>query len=267
MTLVQACIADNGKVVILIADRLLTRTLSGDLPPYEFESRTPKLIRKGQVGIGFAGSSLYAEKATASIHNDEHLNDIVKTISACIKNETNHEIDSLIKKETGVDSNQFFTDPQLPIPVEVRGYIYAKIHEFDISFDCLVAGIDDDGKASIHYLDNEGNFIDVTTFGFFPIGSGAPFSIIYFDQYGYEPGMSRNEALLFAFEAKKWAQAHTGVGNKTDILVFEKDEEPMEILNGSEEMMRIDDAYENEIKNRKEFRESLLLELFGKGEM
>jgi len=41
MTLVQASIAGGGEAVILTSDRLLTRYL-GDLPPYEFESMSPK---------------------------------------------------------------------------------------------------------------------------------------------------------------------------------------------------------------------------------
>ena len=58
MTLVQASIANNGKTVIILADRLLTRSFGDDFPSYEFEGNSPKIVSRGDVGTGFAGSAV-----------------------------------------------------------------------------------------------------------------------------------------------------------------------------------------------------------------
>jgi hypothetical protein len=74
--------------------------------------------------------------------------------------------------------------------------------------------------------------------------------------------MRTEEAIIFAFEAKKWGQAHTGVGDKTDMLVFQKNKPVMKIYDDSQIMRRMDDEYEKEIERRKEIRKKLTRELF-----
>jgi hypothetical protein len=254
MTLVQASIADSGNAVILIADRLLTTTLSSDLPSYELEAGSPKLIFRNHTGIGFAGSSIHADACISSLNEKNDFNEIVNTISGYISSARNTRIEKDIKRLTGVTSEQFFTNKELPIPSEVRDNIYYLIKKFRINCQSIIAGIDE-----------EGDVIEATNFNAFPIGSGAPFSKVYFDQLGYTPEMSANEAILFAFEAKKWAQAHTGVGERADILVFRKESEEIkvqEIYDNSELMNNMRDVYTAEIKNREDVRKTLLKNMF-----
>ena len=262
MTLVQASIAQNGKTVILIADRLLTRQLSKDLPSYEFESPTPKIITREKVGIGFAGSALYADIATSKLLDKTDFDEIVRTISKYIKNEKQSIIEGNIKRLTGVSSNDFFTNPNLAIPKEVRDHIYGTMGKFSLDFNSIIAGFDKSNKARIVFVDEEGDTAEATNFDVFSIGSGSPFSIVYFDQYGYEISTNEKEALLFAFEAKKWAQSHTGVGYRTDILIFRENGETVKIYDDSELMKKINEAYESEINKIKEMRKLLLEKLF-----
>ena len=85
MTLVQASIANNGKTVIILADRLLTRSFGDDFPSYEFEGNSPKIISRGDVGIGFAGSALYADMATSQLSPSiSDFDEIVDNISRLI---------------------------------------------------------------------------------------------------------------------------------------------------------------------------------------
>lgn len=265
MTLVQASIANGGNAVILIADRLLTTTLSHDLPSYEFESGSPKLLYRGHTGIGFAGSSVHADACILGLNGKTDFNEIVDTISGYISSERNNRIEKDIKRLTGVSSNDFFTKKDLPIPEEVRDNIYYLMKKFKVNCQSIIAGFDNNLKARIVIIDEEGDITDATNFNAFPIGSGAPFSKVYFDQLGYRPEMDANEATLFAFEAKKWAQAHTGVGEKADILVFKKESEEItvtEIYDGSKLMRKMRSVYDTEIKNREEVRKKLLGEMF-----
>lgn len=258
MTLVQVSIADGGKCVILIADRLLTSRLSDDLPPYEFEAHTPKIIHNGNVGVGFAGSSLYADLATVNIGNKEDFDEIVEAISNFIKKEKRRNIDAFIKRLTGVESEDFFKNKELPIPDEVRNFIYGQLKTFEIGCHSIITGFDKNEVARIIVVDEQGECLETTTFSFLSIGSGSPFSRVYFDLYGYDKNMNVNEALLFAYEAKQWAQSHTGVGQKTDILIFQKDKKVLEINDGSELMVKMHNKYIEEYKRHHKIRSDLL---------
>lgn len=265
MTLVQASIANNGNSVVLIADRLLTTHLSVDLPPYEFESHTPKIVIQENIGIGFAGSGLYADVAMAKIEEKTDLDDIVDTISKYISETRQDIVNKNIKRTTGVSSTDFFTRPEYPIPPEIRGMIYSELRDFSINCQCIVTGFDKKNKSRIVVIDEEGDKVEGANFGVVSIGSGSPFSRVYFDQYGYDTQMSTKESILFAFEAKKWAQAHTGVGENTDILVFTKDKKEIKIkkiYDDSDLMKKLKEVYSKEIEKKKELREKLLEELF-----
>lgn len=262
MTLVQASIADNGKSVVLIADRLLTRTLSGDLPSYEFESNTPKIILRGNVGIGFAGSALLAEMSKQSLGRQNDFDGMVERISETVKSIRNESIKSEIRMRTGVSPQAFFKNPQLPIPQDVRDSIYGMMGEFNIECECIVAGFDKNKRARIAFIDSNGDVVEATPFGFISIGTGSPFSIIYFDQHGYDVRMERKEALVFAFEAKKWAEAHTGVGDKTDILLFARGREAISICDDSPMMGKLREAYDAELEKHKEMRVNLYRKVF-----
>ena len=263
MTLVQVSIADKGKSIVLIADRLLTSWLSEDIPSYEFESQTPKIIHRGSVGIGFAGTSIYADLATCKVGNKKDFDVIVKTISTFFKNEKKTMVDAFIKRLCGVSSEMFFKRADLPIPVELRNYIYGKLSAPDgqINCSCIVTGFDKRGKARVVIIDGEGSTLETTTFSNVSIGSGAPFSKVYFDLCNYDCCMGTSEALLFAYEAKKWAQSHTGVGDKTDILLFRKSKKVLEINDSSKLMKNIDAKYDEEHVRHHTIRRDLLKDI------
>jgi len=225
--LVQAVIAENGNAVILVADRLLTRWIGPGMPPHEFESVEPKIFSRRRVAIAFSGSELWADRIWASIEDQklEEYEEIVKSVSEQIQNERKRFIDKEIKRRTGVESEQFFTRPDLPIPPEVRERIYGIMGEIDqriINIHCLVAGFNNVLAAKLSIIDSEGDVTDVTKSARASIGSGGPFSTIYFDLYEYVKDMTKEDSLIFSFKAKKWSEAPSGVGPKTDIVVLWK---------------------------------------------
>ena len=105
MTLVQASIANNGESVIVIADRLLTQEFGEEFPSYEFEGNTPKIISRGNVGIGFAGSALYADMAISAIPSSLTDSDkIVEDISKFVKDQRDNILDREVLRITGIGS-------------------------------------------------------------------------------------------------------------------------------------------------------------------
>jgi hypothetical protein len=87
LTLVQACIAQDGERVILIGDRLVTRNIGTDVPSYEYESHNRKVLLKGMVGIGFAGDVVLIDKFVNELSGKRDYNSIVDSIAESIKKE------------------------------------------------------------------------------------------------------------------------------------------------------------------------------------
>ncbi|KXA90452.1 hypothetical protein AKJ62_00735 [candidate division MSBL1 archaeon SCGC-AAA259D14] len=202
------------------------------MPSYEFESLEPKMVCRNRVGIGFAGSSLYADiiERTVTKEKLEDFDKIVENISKKIKNERKNNINNEIKRRTGVDPDDFYTNPSLPIPEGVRSRIYRLMKRKIVDCRCLVAGFDEENKARLTVINHEGDSVDATNFNRISIGSGMPFSTIYFDQFDYNADIELKEALIFSFEAKKWAEAPTGVGSKTDIILLRKIDQTESLL-------------------------------------
>ncbi len=231
MTLVQTSIANRGGTVVILADRLLTNTFGEDFPMYESEGNSPKIFLKKNVGIGFAGSAIYADMAISSLPSDiSDFDEIVKIISDFVKDTRNSEIEQEVFRVARLSAKEFFsntihvpdvTDPvSAQVPEAVRDYLYGWISDFEFEFDCIVAGFDKDENAKIVEITGDGDKINLTTFGMGSIGTGLVFSQIYFDQHQYEISIPETEGLFFAYKAKKRAEAHTGVGSRTDMLLL-----------------------------------------------
>lgn len=264
MTLVQASIANNGNSVILIADRLLTSKIGEDVPSYEFEWNKPKILSFKKIGIGFAGAALFADMIEREISGikDKDFDNIVKKISNFIKKEKNRFVEQYIVRHTGISSKDFFNrPPDIAIPPEVIEAIYAFMAQFDLEFECIVCGFDKKNNVRLIGIDNQGNIFELTNFGIVTIGSGSPFSKIYFDLYNYTTTVPEKDGLFFAYRAKKWAEASTGVGACTDILIINKNKEALLISDESQLMKEIDSCHKKEIKNRDDLREKLMKDL------
>ncbi|MDY6966281.1 MAG: hypothetical protein SVM80_10005 [Halobacteriota archaeon] len=269
MTLVQASIANNGETVIIVADRLLTRSFGEKFPSYEFEGNSPKIISRGKVGIGFAGSALYADMVTSELSTDiSDFDEIVGAISNFVKNTRGSIFSDVVFKVTGISPEDFYSNPQI-VPDPVRDFIYGWRMEFQLDFECIVAGFDKDKNAKITHITEDGSIISATNFGVDSIGSGSLFSQIYFDQYNYEVSMPEIGSLFFAYKAKKWAEAPTGVGLKTDIILFRKYHANTEIQNENGLMSEINKVYEEEKERNRGIRDELLKRLIkiGSGEL
>lgn len=273
MTLVQASIAEGGDAVIITSDRLLSRQISEDVPHYEFEENTPKIIPRKKVAIGFAGSQLHADNITSVVEQSNlvEYEEIVDEVSKHIQENRRERINKEIERRTGIkEPDMFFERPDLPIPQEVRNRIYGLMGPQNtiINARCIIAGFDEKNQSRLAIIDSEGDELEATEFGEVSIGSGAPFSTIYFDQHGYNIECDFGEGILFNFEAKKWAEAPTGVGPTTDMITLQKRDEQIvinEIYEGHDLLDDMEKYYKNQKRQireeRKELRESLASEL------
>ena len=261
LTLVQACIAQEGDRVILIGDRLVTRNIGTDVPSYEYESHNRKVLLKGMVGIGFEGDVVLIDKFVSELSGKRDYDSIVESIAEGIKEEDEKATDRYVKSRTGLSAKQFFERTDTKVPDYLVDEVYEGIEEC-IDIGALIAGYDRSGNPRLTVADAEGDVLNFTNLGNVSIGSGSTLSGIYFDQNRYDPNMNEDEALLFAFEAKKWAEAHTGVGHSTDVIIIKKRGKPREILEESPLMEKMNRIYEEEGRKQKEVRKKLLRKMF-----
>ena len=225
MTLVLAAIANQGKSVVMAADRLWTRSMGSDFTEYGFEANLPKIKCFGKYAVGFSGNASYADSAFAMFSNELDLDSVVSIISSFIISEREKIIERLVNQVTGLSAREFFhLNQDSVVPKEQINIVYSHITELDISFNGLVTGFDKDNKARLVVIASNGEVMDSTFTGHYAIGEGGDFSIIFYDQERYNPmQISEADAVYFAFRAKKWSEAPTSVGDKTDIIIIRED--------------------------------------------
>jgi len=242
MTLVQASICNNGESVVLIADRLLTRQISES--KYEFEWNTPKIFQYGDIGVGFAGVAYYAEVILSKINKDD-FDKIINDVSDYVKELKQKLIREQTEQYTGLTPEEFFKNPN-SVPDNIKEMVYGVVGQLNVETLALITGYDANKKSRIVVVDGTGNIYDMTSFGMASIGSGMQFSQMFFDMYEYDISLSETEGLFFAYRAKKWSEAPSGVGKKTDILIIRKNGNNTFIKNEDELMGMIDDAFKKE---------------------
>ena len=101
-------------------------------------------------------------------------------------------------------------------------------------------------EPQIIFINESGECFNQTENNHHAIGSGETFSDVFFDVNQYDPCCTPEQGLLFAFRAKKSAEAHIGVGKNTDVLIIECGKKPIFISNESNEMRKLEEIYKNE---------------------
>lgn len=261
MTLVQASFCENGNSVILIADRLVSFSY-GRVLEYEREGKTPKIFCYENNLVGFAGGITDILKIRNRIKDTPNVEDFSKNIFKIMKTIRDEERDRLIFLMTLWENKDDFLKNIEKIPEALKDFIYGKNSEYKINLDSLIVGFDKNEKARIFAIDNDYFYIEEETELYhYSIGSGAPFSLFYFDQEDYDYKQSLEDGLYFAYRAKKAAEAHTGVGRKTDIMILRKRKKPIIILAESKEINILEEIYNKEKNKIEEIRSNLTKEL------
>lgn len=120
--------------------------------------------------------------------------------------------------------------------------ILTNMQRYDLGIQILVCGFGE-WRGEILRVGDRGLVTIQTDSGFDAIGSGdyAAFSTLF--QRKYAPSMKEDEALYYVYEAKWAAQRASGVGEETDVLVFNR--------------KRSEVAWDEDLKSLEEIRKQL----------
>ncbi len=244
LTIIQASICNKKKAIILIADRLVTA-----YDTYEAEAKSEKIYRIGSYGIGFAGTLLDMICVKDKIEENNLFEPFIDSIIDIYKEENKKREENLILNYTFLSKKEFkeyILHDQGKIPEEIINWIYGNLEETRLDCSALVIGFNSKNEPQIIQIDPLGEKYNRSEIFHDTIGSGDLFSDVFFDVGEYNPDCSLEQGLLFVYRAKRTAEAHTGVGKHTDVLIIRQNKEPLLILNDSKEMKEFEKIYEEE---------------------
>jgi len=223
------------------------------------------LVKRLGKAIGFSGALTDIIKVKNKIKEKTFVEDFLNEVLEVMKTIKMEELERSILIESIWTNRKEFVDNLQIIPKELKDFLFAKNAEYRLQLNCLVAGFDKNTKAKIFSINNEYEINDITDLCYYSIGSGTPFSVIFFDQENYNEKISLQEGLYFAYRAKKSAESHIGVGSQTDIIILRKEKAPVIIYADDERMKTFENLYEEEKSKNLLIREEIIKKMNLKG--
>lgn len=242
MTICIASICEEGKLVVVAADRMFTVG-----PPLNVEFEPP-LTKIDPVGsscvILSSGNSLYGHEVVSRTRSKFEQGKTVSTVlvAGALQREYGRFRDEVIEQNliTATFGHDFATFRErggfLPAYLQTQPGIYqqiaAQVSQYNITLDFIVAGVDSAG-GHIFYVGHPGVLLNFDKLGHSAIGSGAVHAVVGLSLNKQTPQSSLMETLYSVYAAKRAAEVAPGVGTETEMAVIS----PTEIQKCSDEVI------------------------------
>jgi 20S proteasome alpha/beta subunit len=233
MTICIAAICDDGRAIVVAADRMFTAPAPLNL---EFEPPISKIEKMGGCCVAMAsGNSLYAAELAERIkqHISQHGGKTPKMLptatfakDAYIKLRNEKIQEQIINPLLGPDfATQTEKGVSLPTYLKDQGAMYQNVviqtNQFNLGVDITLAGCDDSGS-HIYYLGNPGTVVAFDKLGYNAIGSGSIHAMVALHLGGQSPKSTLSATLFSVYAAKISSEVAPGVGEETEIAVLNK---------------------------------------------
>ncbi len=235
MTVCVAAICDNGKTIILVSDRMIG-------PGFiESEPNINKVVKlHSQWWLLFAGDDISPvfdiidsskeviknKNVAAKLQPDDpaHLQAVMDAVRESYEKKRMEQAESLYLKPIGWDIASFNASAGGPNCLPDFGEIKAKIADYVLNIELLVAGFSEGTAYVFSLIGREGAIVNRHDLpGFYSIGSGGTGAIfmMYYRDLSYKT--IAREAIYYAMEAKLFGEQASGVGEDTDLYVATAD--------------------------------------------
>jgi 20S proteasome alpha/beta subunit len=235
MTVCVAAICDNGKTIILVSDRMIG-------PGFiESEPNINKVIKlHDEWWLLFAGDDIspvfdivdYAKEEIKKKQTKEKLapdgraslKTVMDAVGESYERKRIEQAESLYLKPIGWDIASFNGSAGGPNCLPDFGEIKAKIADYALNIELLVAGFSEGTAYVFSLVGREGAIINRHDLpGFYSIGSGGIGAIfmMYYRDLSYKT--IAREAIYYAMEAKLFGEQASGVGEDTDLYIATAD--------------------------------------------
>lgn len=232
MTVCIAAECDQGKRIVVAADRMFTLTAPVNL---EFETREKKIEEVAPAcAVLTSGNSAYAKEilleSTDALAGSQtpqiaQVAEIVK--DSFIRIRANKVREQIIVPMLGPDFLKFEKIPySLPQYMQYQAGMFQQLTiqmtNFNLGVEMLVCGIDRT-SARIAYIGHPGTVAWLDKLGYASIGAGGIHATTRLSLRSQTRNSKFMDTLYFVFEAKKAAEVAPGVGKQTDLAVVQGD--------------------------------------------
>ena len=221
MTICLGALCDDGKRVVVAADRMIT---FGDS---EFEQDVMKIVPiTSSCALLSSGSALTKVDLIRDVKNDLHdlLNPNVGQVVASLKKKyverRCRRAEELHLQPLGLDLEQFVKN-QGKLADGLASRLTREIENESLGVWFLVAGVDSEG-GHLYLVKDPGVSHCYDVVGFLTTGSGEHHADISFIRASYSPSVSLKRAVFLVYQAKRDAEMAPGVGARyTDVGIID----------------------------------------------
>ena len=219
MTQLIGAVCENGKKILLLSDRLVSRAGLA----FERETKGQKIATNAMV---LSAGTVHEPELIAQAKNDlsgiskPPILKIAKKLTEKYQEIRLCRISDEVLKAKGFNSIESYYDKQKILHDSVVFDINREIEKYDLGVHILLGGVD--RRAHLYYIQNPGTYSSFDDIGFFCPGMGKEQAESTFVWYEFASSLSVNEALYIAFEAKKKAETAGDVGKTTDAWLVDK---------------------------------------------
>lgn len=270
MTVCIAAICDDGKGLVLAADRMVT---VGGLN-LEVERSRSKISLLGAAGFGMmsAGDGLLSDEVVACMRDDlgvisaDSIDKAADLLLDKFGETRRRKTEERILRPIQHTHESFKNDGLKQLGAQVHAALLQQLGQFDVGAEFVLTGFKA-GAARIAHIVNPGTLRWTDSMEFYAIGSGAIHVIISLMLSGYSASWNEQQALLHVYLAKRAAEAAPGVGNATDVVLLHDGSAPLQVADELlEELSSLHDAEVERRQNHEYGRIQELLDAARKAE-
>jgi len=218
MTVCVGALADDGKSVVTITDKMIS--INAPMA-YQYENDEVQKVYelKDKVIAMYAGPTNLADEIikNAIIKVKESTPETVKEIADIVRDEYQQYRLTLLAEAVLKPHNltiEEYKEKQKDLNQEVVNSIEKSLTEFNLLIDIIVCGLDETG-GHIYTISNPGISILSDGVGYSCIGIGAPHALYSLIDASYTKSLSKKAVEQMLKEAKKRSENAPGVGKLT----------------------------------------------------
>jgi hypothetical protein len=229
MTICIAAICDNGRGIVLVADRevgiqFTSGEMIGKFLPLFGDHSWGREWAAGISGTATNATDVIgAVRSKASSAATFSAQQVRNVVEEGYRRVRLSRAEALYLANRGLNLKDFYNTGAAKLSPSTYAQIDVQIAAFNFNTDLIFAGFgEEDIGPSIMTITNPGVTVDHTVLGFWCVGSGATAAQVSLFNREYTLNVPPEFAAYYLFEAKIAAQKASGVGGRTDIHLMRK---------------------------------------------
>jgi hypothetical protein len=223
MTVCIGAICDNGKSIVVAADRMMTY---GPPMNLQVEAAVRKIIPLSDNAVLLFSGSVpdgegVANGTKAAMQGGNHgLKQVTEFAARTYQDIKRKRVeDTILRPLMGIDFAQFQQLVSQSASSQVLGQLLGMIMQHNLNLDIMIAGIDD-GVGHLGIVTHPGMALPMDTVGTSAIGSGGLHASVRLNLGRPTREINLPETIFAVYEAKRASEVAPGVGKFTDIAVL-----------------------------------------------